>query len=396
MARKRRPKLRIYKHGRQRYYQFHLGGRCFRGPVGDQDKVSEEEARRAAEKILENTLAQFNRPKRRERPNPIDAYVRSIRDGSISHQENVARFWVRLTDYFGRDRDLRTIRKEDVAEWQDWLLHEAPRKDIGKGERGLSPKTVKEHIDWLASVYRYNDMDNPCARVKRPRRSERERQEALEFFTPDEMKRLFAVTMAENPGVYNALIFYALTGCRDAEARGLRPEDLDHDRQAVWLTGKGDIPRQIILTGDMQPAWNALLRQMKDNPRLDGYIFPQGATWARKWMARISKNAFGVDRDEKPIRHGHPHMLRHSFATAALLHWKGWDIARLAKWLGHRDYNTTFRIYGHFIGAEPPSGYETETQKTTQPDTSRVARPVRRMFTGGKLVGATGLEPATS
>ncbi len=53
-------------------------------------------------------------------------------------------------------------------------------------------------------------------------------------------------------------------------------------------------------------------------------------------------------------KHGHPHMLHHTLASMALLHFKpSWDIQFLAKWLGHCDIRTTFSIYGHWIAKEP-------------------------------------------
>jgi integrase len=43
----------------------------------------------------------------------------------------------------------------------------------------------------------------------------------------------------------------------------------------------------------------------------------------------------------------HPHSLRHVFASVML--GQGVDITEVAKWLGHRDINVTYSIYGHLM-----------------------------------------------
>ncbi|MCL5271672.1 MAG: integrase core domain-containing protein [bacterium] len=46
------------------------------------------------------------------------------------------------------------------------------------------------------------------------------------------------------------------------------------------------------------------------------------------------------------------------YAAMALMHFRPpWNPIYLAKWLGHRDINTTFKIYGHWMAKEPPSSY---------------------------------------
>jgi len=229
----------------------------------------------------------------------------------------------------------------------------------------------------------------------------------LEFFTPDEMRRIFAVCREERPRFYNAFSMLAHTGTRANEIRRLRPEDVDADRQAVWVVGKGDTRRQLILSGPMQPAWDALLREAHERPRPDGYFFPQGPTWFWKQMEILGRLAFGeveIEEDGRTVRravkHSHPHMLRHTFATMALLHFApAWDIARLAKWLGHREIGTTYRIYGHLIAAAPPSGYVFEESEealaAVQCGTACFGGGLSSRDSKREVERETGFEPAT-
>ena len=142
------------------------------------------------------------------------------------------------------------------------------------------------------------------------------------------------------------------------------------------------------ITGPIQPAWDALVDQARRHPRPDGFVFPQYVTWARKGMDRLCRLAFGAldeqgnlieDRQKlwtgKPVKHGHPHMLRHSFASMALMHWRpAWPAEILAKWLGHRDINTTFKLYAHWMPTEAPSGYDYRHKSATSPQNPMPSR----------------------
>jgi integrase len=62
----------------------------------------------------------------------------------------------------------------------------------------------------------------------------------------------------------------------------------------------------------------------------------------RKWFKR------GRDAAGLPLSFT-PHVLRHTFASVALA--GGVPITDVSKWLGHRDINVTFSIYGHLVPA---------------------------------------------
>ena len=73
----------------------------------------------------------------------------------------------------------------------------------------------------------------------------------------------------------------------------------------------------------------------------------------------VEQGEDGEERTVKnPKRLGHPHMLRHTLATMAMLHFDPpWDLPYLSKWRGHKANAMAFRIYGHLTVKAPPSGY---------------------------------------
>lgn len=356
----------VYQHRKSWYCRFTAHGRQYIAPCGAQADITRDEAEATAAGLKARKLAQLEHTFGKKRSETALArHLRRIGNKSESHQLNCTRFEERLQEFFeGRVNKLADFEQEDIEAWRDWLL-KCKRKDGRPGTLGY--KTVKEHIDWLASVYNNAGMENKCAGVERPKRTHAEDVEALEFFTPGEMARLLEVAASAHPTFYNGFIAYAYTGCRASEIQKLRPEDLDTANQIIWVTGKGKKRRALKLTGPIQPAWDAIMREAR-SPTVPkstkftraGYIFPQYTSWPMKVVKSICKTAFDGAKE------GHPHMLRHTLASMALLHFKpAWDIAYLAKWLGHKDISITYRTYSHWIAIEAPSSYKPATDIKT-------------------------------
>lgn len=128
-------------------------------------------------------------------------------------------------------------------------------------------------------------------------------------------------------GLLNGLLVFIHTGRRAAEVQGIRKVDLDDERQAVRVVGKGRKPRLPTLLGPMQQTWDALQRQRVEYPRADEFVFLQYPGWARKALEKIGKAAPGPDlrcspkisqylRDAGALRMGRPLGCRRSGGVA--------------------------------------------------------------------------------
>ncbi len=362
MGKRRRqkpPTARIYRHGRKWRTKFWIAGEIFQIAIADIADCSEDEALKLAQQAISDT---FRKATRRRSPRTqgflFERYLESKADRSQSHRENVLRFAERFHEWVGlnftaKRFDFRRLSRHDIEEFRDWLLHEAPRKEkYKKEEKGLSPKTVKEHIDFISGFYRWSELPNPCLHVRRPRKSEEDRQDHLEYFTAEELQKLVTVCASRYPAFLNGLLVFIHTGCRAAEIQGLQRSDMDYERQAIRVVGKGKKPRLLTLSGPMQQAWDALEHQLGYDSRTDGFVFPQYSGWARKRLEIIGKSALGSE-----VR-CNPHKFRHTWATQALSGWDDpWDIAAVAEWLGHKNVSVTFAVYKHLIPKTPKSGY---------------------------------------
>jgi site-specific recombinase XerD len=125
-------------------------------------------------------------------------------------------------------------------------------------------------------------------------------------------------------------------GLRSAEAVGLDLVDVDFEREAVHVRGKGGKER-IVPLGEEAAYWIA--RYLRDaRPRL-----------ARGAADALFLSARGRRLDTSTLRRlvPHPHRLRHAFATHLLE--GGADLRTIQELLGHSSLSTT-QVYSHVDG----------------------------------------------
>lgn len=130
--------------------------------------------------------------------------------------------------------------------------------------------------------------------------------------------------------------FLAFSGCRIAEARSLRWEDIKEDWS--WLT----------ITGGKLGTKNGKVRHIPVNVPLLAILkglHHQGAAGQIFHISR-PREAFQGALTRLKLPHLRIHDLRHFFASWCLE--SGIDIATVAKWLGHKDGGVLLmKTYGH-------------------------------------------------
>ncbi len=185
------------------------------------------------------------------------------------------------------------------------------------------------------------------------KRSNRDCITASKVLTESEFEA-FIKTIPDSESVKDrteSLILWTLINCgvRVSELCNLRPRDCPGDlgRNVIEVHwGKGGNLRNIPVDGEFADEIESYIRDVR--PRTlskrfaktsrDGWLFYDShkkkyTRWKiRRLIERISKKA-GIKK------HIHVHMLRHTFATFALVN--GMEIYRLQKLLGHRNILTT-------------------------------------------------------
>jgi len=182
------------------------------------------------------------------------------------------------------------------------LTPEVCRRLVGErmGQARASARTFHGALKSFVTYLGLDAMD----KVPRPRKITHPHR----YLSKPEIRRLWAVC-DDRP-----LFLLLISGLRASEAVGLRWEDVEGD--VAWIRGKGDRYRRIVLP----EAFEAIPRGA--GPVL-GYDYYRLRRKVRRW-GRAAKMV-GV----------HPHLLRHSWATHALM--EGMDVITLQNQGGWAD-----------------------------------------------------------
>jgi site-specific recombinase XerD len=220
-----------------------------------------------------------------------------------------------------------TLDDVDVRTLADWVT------DLGRGSRRLAPATIARRLAAVRACLRftYGPARVPDAALA-PRRARR---------LPDapkaaDVEALLELADGSEPlDLRNRALLELLYsgGLRSAEAVGLDLADVDFEREAVHVRGKGGKERVVPLG---EEAAHHLARFLRDGrPAL-----ASGAEDALFLSAR------GRRLDTSTVRRllRHPHRLRHAFATHLLE--GGADLRVIQELLGHSSLSTT-QVYSH-------------------------------------------------
>jgi site-specific recombinase XerD len=224
----------------------------------------------------------------------------------------------------GRGLGLDDVDARVLSEWVG---------DLGRGHHRLAPTTIARRLAAVRAClkFTYGPERVPDAALAphRPRRLPDAPKE-------QEIDALLELTEGDLPlALRNRALLELLYsgGLRSAEAVGLNLADVDFEREAIHVHGKGGKERVVPLG---EEAAHHLARYLRDGrPEL-----ASGANDALFLSAR------GRRLDTSTVRRlvRNPHRLRHAFATHLLE--GGADLRTIQELLGHSSLSTT-QIYSH-------------------------------------------------
>ena len=220
-----------------------------------------------------------------------------------------------------------TLDEVDARVLANWV------GDLGRGRRRLAPATTARRLAAVRSCLRFTfgPAQVPDASFA-PRRSRRLPD------APKEAEIDAILELAEGDSALalrNRALLELLYSCglRSAEAVGLDLADVDFEREAVHVRGKGGKERLVPLGEEVVHQLSRYLREGR--PAL-----------ARGAIDALFVSARGRRLDTSTVRRliRHPHRLRHAFATHLLE--GGADLRTIQELLGHASLSTT-QIYSH-------------------------------------------------
>jgi len=223
----------------------------------------------------------------------------------------------------------RSLGLEDVDArvLADWIA------ELGRGRQRLAPATVSRRVAAVRSCLRFtfgpDRVPDAAFSSRRPRRLPDAPKAA-------EIDVLLALTEGHSPLAFRNRALLELLysgGLRTAEAVGLNLADLDFEREAIHVRGKGGKERVVPLGEEAAHHVARYLRNARP-------FLAQGAD------AALFLSARGRRLDTSTVRRlvRNPHRLRHAFATHLLE--GGADLRTIQELLGHASLSTT-QIYSH-------------------------------------------------
>lgn len=286
-----------------------------------------------------------------------------------------------LADYWLEHRqdkrslaDDRSILKQLRATFGATRLRQIGRELIDgyqrkQEARGLSPKTIANHLTLLGSMLRLA-MElgwlTQAPIIHKPRADPDNEVDQPWLRTPVEIHRFLSAARAEPEPVVFALYATALyTGLRAGELAGLGWSDVDLDRRTIHVRRSYDGRTKTRASRRYVPIVDALLpvlRQWRAQcssslvfPNRAGNMHQESASIFQEALHRVLDRA-GFERptEGRSVHAIHFHSLRHTFAC----HWRlnGGDMDGLIRVLGHTSRAMT-EHYANIGGYHKPEHF---------------------------------------
>jgi site-specific recombinase XerD len=204
---------------------------------------------------------------------------------------------------------------------------------LGRGRERLAPPSIARRLAAIRSCIRFTFGSERVPEIALGGRRTRRLPDAPKL---GEIEQLVELVEGESPlALRNAALLELLYSCglRSAEAVALDLPDVDFEREAVHVRGKGGKERLVPLG---EEASLRLARYLRDaRPAL-----------VRGAVDAVFVSARGRRLDTSTVRRlvRHPHRLRHAFATHLLE--GGADLRTIQELLGHASLSTT-QVYSH-------------------------------------------------
>ena len=210
--------------------------------------------------------------------------------------------------------------------------------------------SISKNLSSLRSYYKFLTeekvvLNNPFKNISNPKKDKK----LPDFLNYEEINKLFDSADTTTPlGLRNRCILELLydTGIRVSELVNLKINDIEFDKKAINILGKGKKER-IVYYGDyLQEVLDKYINDSRKyllNNKLSEYLIlnNNGSKITTRGVEYI------IDKmvNEAAIKHKiSPHVLRHTFATHMLN--GGADIKSIQQLLGHESLSTT-GIYTH-------------------------------------------------
>ncbi len=254
----------------------------------------------------------------------------------IAYQNDIQQF----IRYLKLQYEITNLELIQHAMVRSWMVHLV--------ESGLSNRSIGRKLSSLQTFFKYllrtkKIQFNPAKKIILPKVGKR----LPDYLQENQINQLLdgSVFNEDYLGLRDRLIIEMLyqTGMRRSELIGLKKSDIDLDRMAIKVLGKGNKERIIPLSDTLRRIVNKYLEKIPEDWSLNPYLIltDKGKPLYPKIVYNVVKKylSFVSSMDKKS-----PHVLRHTFATH--LSNQGAELNAIKELLGHANLSAT-QIYTH-------------------------------------------------
>lgn len=226
-------------------------------------------------------------------------------------------------------KHIAKINTDDIREYIAYLYD----------ERGNADSSVQTKINTLRSFFSWSRDEgivkrNPMSKIKSMKLDKKHARKPL---TSEEVERMRDACRTYREKAM--LEFFVSSGVRLDEAATIEVDSLNLQDRSVTVHGKGDKSRTVYFSVRARLMIELYLKDRRGGSALFASgRRPYGAIKHRA----IERIIQGIGERAGLNHRVHPHLLRHTFATAA--YDKGMDLSILQRLLGHEELDTT-QIY---------------------------------------------------
>lgn len=249
-----------------------------------------------------------------------------------------------ISHLIARNRSMRTIKsfKSILRRFLEFLgdkhVYDVSVYDVDLflarlRESGWGPSSIYTAAVAVKRYLEFLGLEEQIAGFELPKREKR----LPRYLEPEEVAKM----VASCDSIRDRLIILILytTGLRVSELVSLRKDDIDFEKRAIRVKGKGGKERVVFFPENLSELIKAYLANLGED---SDYLFPSQAGHIHyTTVERIVRRAAEKAGIRKKIS---PHVLRHSFATQSLA--MGLDVREIQELLGHSSLSTT-QVYAH-------------------------------------------------
>lgn len=237
--------------------------------------------------------------------------------------------------FFGKDRDVRTIRRADL---------EAFKRELhGKGKAPTTINNALTAVRQLLKLAHVEEMIESVPEVRNVRVSTESKGRAL---TPEEVIALLDNIDPRYPEARQYLAFVVNTGLRKSEANAMRWGWIDWERRVMTIPASVRKGGRVGLTVPLNDAAMAILDERRVHGKKRGKRLPSGPD-DRVWLNQKHDKARNSAAERAGLGKVRTHDLRHT--RGSLLYAAGASLPEVRDTLGHRTMAMVNR-YAHSYG----------------------------------------------